>query len=432
MDNPILDQNIVIPKNKNAYSDQLRTDIEASINNTKSVFKFGLNKLDMCIGGILPHNYYVWLGESGTGKSAFLYSKIIFNIVYQLFADINKDLRDQSVDFNKLAVYINQHSIEPNTSSIPGEYKKIIYFIIEKVRSKTRMRLHSLEIAKIRVIKKYFCHWLYSVPPKDRRWLIDTRYLDGGYGNPHPSVLNWLDNKYFVIMTFILDTALYISEIKTADDIKVITDNDLNWLEKKYAGEPLYLSMMDHPGLIQGKGDLRLVINDMSSWAVGLRNTSNTSIHWVYQVTPYTDAKKNIKFLHPDFENLRDSKNPFMDADVVVSFASPYKKGYESINYGNGHYFVDPTSAANNGFGMGHRLIICKLGKDREGSPSNLLAFLFIGETGEYIEIPVPDEIVDIPAFYDEIASITKTYMDPDHEIYYVNRLKEIEKLKEV
>jgi len=349
----------------------------------------GIPKFDYITGGITPNTYYLIPGESGTGKSTVLYNIFIEKLVDNVMKLLKAYRIEKKYDIDELYRELDMRDGGvTHPSDIP-----LLTDIVKYVQSKLYIRLFSLEIGIEMVLLKILSSKLYSVFGE----IYSTRYLLGRFGAIDSKVEAYWNNRTFQYYMYILERVFYISTYSHTADITSLMEYDSKTVKNRQIDdEPVFhVVALDHPSLTQGDKEVRLNINELSKEFIKFKNVDKNSVILIQQITPYDLSKKDIKFLIPDFENLRDSKSTYTDADVVWAVACPFKKGFTEIRYGKGVYKLDPFETSNEGYGLGARLIISKLIKDRYGGDFTYIPLIYIGETGVFYQAPLPEDMTD-------------------------------------
>lgn len=388
----------IIYKNKNRDGVQTVIDniVNANIHNLKG-YDTILHKLNKAIKRIIMNRSYLILGESGTGKSTFLYSVIYFRIVDIIFLDIlNK------YDNDKLEILKQEHLSYltdirlAESSKRKYEYKlnkyKLLDEVIIEIKKTIYIRLFSLEISFDRIIIKAIAYRLFMLFQET----ISTNTLlklNGDYDDKLKIALELFDIRFFMtlleIITNVDTNQSYINIMNVVRDDLSIVDN----IENKFSNRPMYFLYLDHPSLMETEIELRLSINKISKFFMSLKNNEYASTFMVQQVNPNAESKKNNKFLIPDFEQVRDTKATYMDTDIAIALACPNKKGYATYDYGNGTYYLEPSNDTG-GLGLGDSLIVGQVLKNRDGATLKF-AMDFNGAAGVFLDIPKPEELTN-------------------------------------
>lgn len=408
-----------------SYNKILYDAVLKAISQEDSNYKYGLKAFDDQFGGIFENEYFIWTGKSGTGKSTIVYDRVFFSIIDTLYEDVLNIIKLSGLSFNDF--------IERRKSK-DADISELKNIIINYIRSKIYIRFFTLEISLEKIMFKMLVRYIYDLDKNDPYWgILDTRYVTGRriknkeIRESHlKRILNIIKSDVFSLKTFIMKECLYITD--NTSDVNLILkkiDDDVNnvlQLEQDYSKSVFYLVCFDHIGLSTGDTEYNN-IGILSKRFVKLRNEMTASVHLIQQTNPDRESKKTFAFMVPNYEDLRGNKATYQDADCVISLASPFNEGYDSIPYLDGTYMINPMAPQNNGFGLSDHLLIGKINKDR-GGPSNIMISLgFIGNIGRIEDIfkpgtLTPGQEIDV---YEKYMYNQPSYLDKN-SIYYINK----------
>lgn len=386
-----------IPLDDYDYHDIINKTVSNAYTGDMQGFPTGLKGFDSHVGGIHPHDYYVFVGESRTGKSSFIYDKVIFQVADLIFKEVDKLFENGDID--KEEFQKQYWRVRDKTFKKPEDIP-LIYDIVVLIKKSIYIRLFSLEIGIMQVMMKDIARMIYYRFNE----LYSPRYITGAYGIPTDDFKSKIRDFTVDFHVFILKQIFFIETVSDYSKIKDTIKRDnakIEFIKKDLGGtkDIFYIVMMDHPSLMSddtNNNDLRLVINAFSKEIINQKKDYYSCGILVQQITPSVESRKDVKYLIPGFENMRDTKNTFTDADIVFAIASPSNKQYDTIKYGNGVYMINPEAAENNGLGLGNRFILGKFAKDRGGDDSGYLAMFFLGEIGVIRDMALPENLTEI------------------------------------
>lgn len=323
---------------------------------------FTVNKLNIPTGGIAKSMYYLILGPSRTGKSAFLYDQFIFNMADRIY---DGKMKIEDVD----------------------------------------IILYSLEIDRTIIAVKAAARFLF----KRKKILTHVKKVLGVEGKTDPEL--------YRILTKDEDVRRYISIIDQILDIFTYADPGImhRYIKKKcesqsiiYGKDPegkdlfrfknpnkIVIAAIDHIALSSAgrKGDSTKDTIDVISKRVfvDLKRQYGVTPVTVQQINPQksSDGNKKIVYGHAD---ARDSKNTFQDCDVCISIGSPFHEEFKSVNYKGELYYIVPDET-NNYMGLMDRFRMFGVEKDRYGTSNLLVPAAFAGEVGAFASIQEPADV---------------------------------------
>jgi len=132
----------------------------------------------------------------------------------------------------------------------------------------------------------------------------------------------------------------------------------------------------------------RNAIQKMSKSLFELRNKYGITILALQQANPSFE-----KHLIPAHENSRDSKDPFIDADVFFGVGSPYKQGIAEVSYKGGIYYIIPQPESRN-IGLKDTIRFIGVRKRRYGGINPLVPVKFHGGVSLIEDMPPPDKVI--------------------------------------
>lgn len=339
---------------------------------------FTSKRLTDLTGGILKGFSYLIMGPSKTGKTSFLYEQFIFNVIDRI---IKEELKEEDV----------------------------------------RIVLYSLEMNDLMFMFKAASRWIFNnVKYEDKAVITDTKQLLGNNGPPHPLLLDALKSKELLsylglvqrIVTFLGETSSQSMFNFVASDCvnrSILIGKDESGKNKYKFINPnlLYIVAIDHVSLVikepNGPSEAKLIIDDTSTNLRRLKNAFGITPAFLQQITPPPN-NGGIKKLTLGHAELRDSKNTFQDTDFCLSLGSPFHDHIKAINYKGGVYQIIPDED-NDNVGIGDRLRLISIEKDRYGASSVRIAVAYLGEIGLFADIAPPSELN-----YEYYNNIKKTF----------------------
>jgi hypothetical protein len=339
---------------------------------------FTSKRLTELTGGILKGFAYLIMGPSKTGKTSFLYEQFVFNLVDRI---IKEEIAEEDV--------------------------KIV--------------LYSLEMNDTMFMFKAAARWIFNnIKYENKSVITDTKQLLGNNGVPPTILLNALkSNELFDYLSLLKRVVTVLTEGSpqgifnfVATDcisISTLTGKDKSGKNKYSFNNPnlLYVVAIDHMSLvvkdIKGSSEAKLIIDETSTNLRRLKNAFGVTPAVLQQITPPPN-NGGIKKLTLGYAELRDSKNTFQDTDFCLSLGSPFHDHIKAINYKGGVYQIIPDED-NGNVGMGDRLRLISVEKDRYGASSIRIAVAYLGEIGLFADIAPPNEVN-----YEYYNNIKKTF----------------------
>lgn len=327
----------------------------------------GFDRLMEFVPDIQKSSYYLIGAESSVGKSAFAYNTFMLNpLDYYLKV---KDTMDIKVD----------------------------------------ILLYSFEISKDKVFAKAICKDIYN----KYGVLLDINYILSRGKN------RISDEHYNLVM----ESAQRLECISDCIHMRDIPTNPtgiymdiINFCKKNGTGiggdngttideyvpthkNHYVLVIIDHISLaLKERGyNTKEVIDKLSEYLVFLRNKLNITPIVIQQLNRSLSSSDRFKIdrVEPQLSDFKNSGNPIEDADVVLTLFSP-------------HRYEMPTYRKYDIIKLKDRFRALSILKNRDGESDKNLGLLFIGECGDFSELPKIDLMSD--DVYQKIQSIKKSY----------------------
>ena len=155
---------------------------------------------------------------------------------------------------------------------------------------------------------------------------------------------------------------------------------------------------IDHMGLLRGEKDLagkKAIIDKLSTdYGITWRNRFGASPLFVMQMNRGIGATDRAKLdrMRPQLSDIADSSNPAQDANVVLGIFSPTRYGipqYEGYDVAK----------------LRERFRAVSIMKNRSGESDKMVGTRFIGETGDFTELPPPKDML-LPGAYERALTI--------------------------
>jgi len=300
---------------------------------------------------IVPSTYYLYAALSNVGKSSFVYDQHIYNML---------DMYLKKKDFD---IHID---------------------------------IYTPEISPATILGKGRCYWLY----KTKGILITTNLLFSKHGLKLPLRIKDLVfskecNAFIELLAEKITFYPYLTttNIKTNTfkylrnngEVTIIDGNIIKYTPTNKA--KIYQIIIDHIGSITttGRQTLKSAIDEVSKFLYASRIPTKLIAVVLQQINPekaYT-AEQSVL---PSHQDLRDSKNPYQDADIYISIGNPYKHDLGSYL----GYKIIPSRTAT--VALKNRFRVLRIAKNRDGDINKLIPVLFIGEVGVYADIKLPNE----------------------------------------
>lgn len=352
------------------FTELLSEDIERGIRGENEGIPTGFDTLDQNINGIQKSMYHLIGGNSGTGKTSFVDLAYVLN-PYDWWVK-NRDKTD-------IKLHCEYNSMERNT-----KYK----------------------------LAKWTCLKIF----KDHKIIVDV-----------PTIFGWKGKKFEIDDDFkkiIFETGKYFDEMFSSGFIKIyegpnnptgiyknlcayaLQNGEVKQIDehnKKYfpKDENLFVIVVnDHIGKLTSEvnGGNRLVgkqLLDKHSEYMGLVRDRFGFI--VVDISQFNRAIGNIermktKQVSPEPDDFKESGDPYENADLVLALFNPYKfKIKDYLGYEINKFI------AKNGENRFRSLSVLK---NSYGADDVIIGLNFLGECGNFRELPTADQFESKPEFY--------------------------------
>lgn len=343
-------------------------------------FANGLDRINRFLYGTHRGRYYLIGADSGVGKTTlcdFMYVMSLWmdaklkgvpiRIVYLSF-----ELSSEQ----KIARWISLFIKFLYDKDVPADY------IMGRIPG---MTINMQDEIMIRHAKQYV-----------DAFLKDCELIDGA---AHPT---WILNH--MIKMYEGDKDVPGSGLGTVTRDKPKNKKDPGFIRKFAPYNPQLMTMLvcDHVALAHseaGASTLKAIIDKLSTYAVMLRNTFNTTIVFLQQfatdlMSTHRSSKKGDAVISPQRLDFGDSKYTYRDADVVFGLVSPVMFDHESYQ----KYDIGE---------LRQYFLACHLMKNRFG-PANWMIPLFINPiAGVFKELPNdPLNGLAMDPWYKEVARL--------------------------
>ena len=326
---------------------------------------FSVDKLNKVIPGVQKERFYLWGGNSGTGKTKAVNEHLVFT---------------------------------PFDNWYYGgkEYPLDIHYF-------------SLELKRVNITTALAARWLY----KQHGILLDNAYLLGYIKDktldPYYNTLLESDEFKDYINAFqeianIMDVNLnpvgfeiYLKDLADSKGVsnfrtKEKSDGTIMHMFDSYEENDerqITIIVVDHIGLVkrtQGQSERQMMI-DMADVVIKYRNRYNFTFGFTQQLNRASNSADRHKLEDLLIKDLdfRGSSAPFDAADYVIGIFSPNRERQNTFM----GYRVSSTSSNT---GLGNRLIVYNGVKSRHGIANWVASLLFIGEIGVYEDLPPPKD----------------------------------------
>jgi hypothetical protein len=356
------------------YYEQLLQEIDKGKQGYNWGIPYTISKLNK-VAKIQKGIYTLVFALAGVGKSAFVYDQHLFNTL------------DYIVD---------------------NEKKNIEMFTL----------FYNLEVENIDIIGTLATRWL----SKKQKILTDSNHIFSADG-----VDEYIDKNVENIIRKNGELQRYIDQFdnrvamysyatkdKIEKDIKELLEKkEIKDEEGRIKHLPNHPNIMiqvvvDHIGLVsRGKEEKSMydTVVNTSFMLRGMRRRFGISPVVIQQVTPQKVTFQGKETVMPDHEDLRMGKETIQDCNRAIAIGSPYRAKLESYR---GYKIMD--TPANGGEFIGDRLRIIDVVKNRKAGVAQLIAALFVGETGMFCDFGnTPDADKPDKIKYKDIMSRKKT-----------------------
>lgn len=301
---------------------------------------------------------------------------------------------------------------QPGVGKSSIVYDQHLYYPIRKVLSKQTdidvfNIFFNLEIDNIDIIGILTAKYLWD----EFQILTDKDSIFSHYSRINPKLEKYLEDPGLVsfIKEFEKRTLIYNYANKNFIKEKVYevakcrgkleeTETKVIYIPKNR--KELVQIITDHVTLIKnidGDNPYETLV-DVSKFKKDIRNQFGWSPIDIQQINPEKQTYKDKDRVLPDHEHLKWGKEIYENADECFALGSPFKAQKEV--YAGYKVIISPN---NDNEGIGDRLTILHLRKNRGGAVGNPMSMLFVGEIGRFANIDSPADID-----YQKIMKISK------------------------
>lgn len=328
-----------------SYFDDLKSAIDDGMNGKNMGHSLGLPRLDRHIN-LRKKMFYMIMGSTGSGKSAFLHDCFILNPL-----ELNKN--------NKLKYIL--FSMERSKS-----------YILAKWLSR-RIFLDEGKLIPISTMLKWYGDGLTDEALK----LIDGYEEYFGYLESHIEIYEGSRSTNDIFRIVKEYAEAHGKEKALGEYRKVYTPND---------SEELVTVCIDHGGLIKTVRDYptkKQSIDRTVEHGQYFRDFLGYSVVWVNQLNRDLSSPLYTKLnsFEPHIDNAKESGTVGEAADVAISIFDPLRYSTEDRYYGDVNKFKSPET--------GHKYFRnIKVLKNSMGIDDAAVGTVFQGETGRFHELP--------------------------------------------
>lgn len=323
----------------------------------------GFNRVNNYIFGVQRACYTLLGGMSGASKTKIT-DFIIINAI--------QDAEAQNIPINiwYYSYEINEESKRADWLSIliHKKYNRII--TPEKIKGLGDLRLTKEELmiveSEIPELEKLF---------SKIKWIWEAT-------NPTGMYVEWFN---FMKERGTFDKESYIDESgETKERIVKFTPNN---------PEEYNIAVVDHIALtrLERGFELKQNLDKLSEYAVKCRNLFKMSFFFIQQFNDGLSSIERQKFkgvdISPQQTDFRDSRNPYIDADVVLGLMNAYKMDMENCL----GYNINETF--DSAYNLKDRFRMLKIIKNRLGRDNIAIGLLFIAESCYFEELKKPNEM---------------------------------------
>lgn len=333
--------------------------------------QMGLPRMESYFPGIMRGTYYLIGAPSGCGKTAFVDDKFVYSL-----------------------------------------YK---YWKSSDKKVKIKIRYNSYEIDKVRKIAKLIARHIFE----QHGLLLDINFILGKTTDSR----KLLPKEIFELVQEAKEEFRDLEEILDIYDIKENPTGILNDIKKDmksfgeivgsgadryfkpYNPDYYYIDILDHASLMKQETDLasnhylskKETIDRYSQYCVELRNLYGTTHVVIQQFNRSLESAYRSKFqgLEPSQSDFKETGCTFEDCDIALGFFSPSMFGYKDYD----DYDIGK---------LGKRFIGMNIIKNRDGESDVRVPLKFIGEIGQFGEMPLPGDMIGMKAVYEELNNLSK------------------------
>jgi len=337
---------------KKRISDQIIEDIEKGIKGLNMGLPTGLPKLDGIIYGIQKSTYYVFGGDTSSGKSSLA---------------------------NQIALFEPYEYSLQHPEKVRVEY---IYFSFEMQARKQFLRGLSREIYKKE--KRVFSNE-YLLSRKGK--LSEESYKKVKEYLPYFDKLEDHIAFYEVSLTPLQVEKIIRYQLSKYGEFLVDEDESEYYVLKEEFKNLHFIVIFDHASLTKSEanGDGKIKMDKVSKILIKYRNMCEISPVILQQFNRGLRSMERKRFdsQEPTLDDFSGSADIGQDADVVIAIAYPITYGVDTYR----GYLITPQAG-----GFGNRFRMLHVLKNRDGEPNVNLGICFFGEVGMWINLPKAEE----------------------------------------
>jgi replicative DNA helicase len=331
----------------------------------------GFNRLVDYVPDIQQGTYYLVGGETGTGKTAFADNCFLYNPY-----DWIKSHPDSKM---KMKVIYWSFEIDKSVKMTKGICKKLytdfniitdINFVLSRGKNRVSQEIYD----RVILLRDYF------------EEMEDVLEIFDGAMNPtgiNRFMLNYARaNGEFVMKKYKTDDG------KEGEAFDHYVPNDPN----------LYtIVLIDHVSLTKKEQGLKTkeTVDKLSEYLIPMRNNFNFIPVVVQQIGRANTQVDRIKLdrMEPQLSDFKDSGNTQQDANVIMSLFAPHRHEMENFRG------FDITKLKD-------RFRSLKVLKNRDGSSDFRIPLHFIGEVGQFTELPKLSQFNADPRLYETYGKL--------------------------
>tara|TARA_R110002012_G_scaffold74735_1_gene189377 strand:+ start:2503 stop:3576 length:1074 start_codon:yes stop_codon:yes gene_type:complete len=332
----------------------------------------GFDRLVQYVPGIQQGTYYLIGGETGSGKTAFTDNCFLYN-PYD-YIKSNPELK------TKFKVFYWSLEIDKTIKITKAICRKLylehgIVTDINFVLSRGKNRISQEVYDKVVLSKDYFCGL------EDCLQIIDAA--------ENPTGIYKFMQQYAR-----KNGTVYTKTVNYGND-----SEGLQVFDKYVPNNPdeYVLIVVDHIALMKRERGFSQKdnIDKMSEYLIPLRNNYNYIPVVVQQLGRGLSQTDRFKLdrVEPQLSDFKDSGNTQQDANVVLSLFSPRK--YEIENF-RGYDIIK----------LRDRFRSLSILKNRDGAADARIGLQFVGEVGNFREIPTAKDFKDNSSLYEKVTNI--------------------------
>lgn len=333
----------------------LEQRIQAGLDGDYQGLNNGFSRINNYIFGIQKSTYYLIGGQSGTFKTTLVDYMVLNALQYAEANNIPIEIFYYSFEIDKLTKQCNWLS-----SLIYQKYGRAISPEVIKGLGSFRLNLEEQEIVKS------------EIPEMER--LFDKIFFRFTPDNP-TGIYNTLRDHAVTNGVIEYEDYIYQGEIKKK-------------IKKYKPNTPgIYrLIVMDHLYLLKKERGYQTkeVMDKMSEYAVGLRNTFGYTPIFIQQFNQGLSSVERLKFkgadLSPQQSDFRDSTSPYADADIVLGTMSPFKLDLETCLKYDVRRLKD-------------KMLMLKIIKNRLSTDNIAIGLHVNPKAASFTELPTPESI---------------------------------------